>query len=111
VADPKVYLKGGPCGGTTRTLTPAQADTGELTCKGALYKNPETGAHHNGAIVFDYAGDAPTVGGTLHTPHTHKGWQDMRHSLNANMPKALRSSQHTTTAALRVLARARKVRI
>jgi hypothetical protein len=105
-----VYLKGGPCGGTTRNLTPAEADTGELVCKKSIYRNPETGAHHGGAIVFDYAGDAPTAGGTLSTPHTHKGWQDMRHSINVNLPKALRHSQHTTSAALRALGRARKVR-
>jgi hypothetical protein len=106
----KVYLKGGPCGGTTRNLTPAEADTGELVCKKALYKNPYTGAHHKGAIVFDYAGDAPGSGGSVKSPHTHKGWHDLRHSVNVNMPHSIRKSQHSTHAALRALARARKVR-
>ena len=105
-----VYLKGGPCNGKTRTLTPAEADTGELVCKSSLYKNPETGAHHNGAIVFDYAGVAPGQGATVKAAHAHSGWRDVRHSVNHNMPGALRRSEKHMAAALRSLSHARKVR-
>lgn len=44
-------------------------------------------------------------------PHAHTGWTDLRHSVNHNMPKALRSSEEHTRAALRALSKARKVRL
>jgi hypothetical protein len=41
----------------------------------------------------------------------HGGWNDLRHTINHNMPKALRSSERHTHAALRALSKARKVRL
>lgn len=41
----------------------------------------------------------------------HVGWNDLRHTINHNMPKALRSSEEHTRAALRALSKARKVRL
>jgi hypothetical protein len=41
----------------------------------------------------------------------HGGWNDLRRSVNHNMPKALRTSEQHTRAALRSLSRARKVRL
>ena len=41
----------------------------------------------------------------------HHGWTDLRHSINHNMPKALRASEQHTSAALRALSKARKVRL
>lgn len=51
--------------------------------------------------------------GTVSTaaPKAHNGWADLRHSVNHNMPAALRASQRNTRAALRSLSRARKVRL
>lgn len=47
----------------------------------------------------------------LTAPRAHKGWADMRHSVNHNWPAALRSSEHQIAAALRSLSRARKVKL
>lgn len=104
------YLVGGPCDGTTHTITAAEADQGEIVCKGGLYKNPYTGQHHNGDLVFKYAGKANTTGGAIKAAKAHHGWADVRKSVNHHMPAALRKSQHNTQAALRSLHRGRKVR-
>lgn len=50
-------------------------------------------------------------GGNASSPKAHHGWQDLRRSLNHNMPGALRASQRNTAAALRSLSKARKVRL
>lgn len=42
--------------------------------------------------------------------HTHHGWADLRHTMNHNLPKALRFSGHNTSAALRSLGHGRKVK-
>lgn len=42
--------------------------------------------------------------------HAHHGWADLRHTLNHNLPKALRTSGRNTSAALRSLGRGRKVK-
>lgn len=41
----------------------------------------------------------------------HSGWTDLRHTVNHNMPKALKTSQHNVHAALRALSKGRKVRL
>lgn len=43
--------------------------------------------------------------------HLHKGWADIRRSVNNKMPAALRNSQRSLHAGLRTVARARKVRL
>jgi hypothetical protein len=111
VADPTAYLEGGPCNGTLHAITPNEADSGEIICKGGLYKNPEQGAHSHGGIVFKYAGKVPSTKPAITTPQALKGWQSLRKSINRGMPSALDYSQHRTTAALRELRRARKVRV
>lgn len=105
------YLEGGPCAGTTHKLTPAEADEGQLVCKGGLYTNPEQGQLHNGDVVFEYAGDAPGTPASVNAPRAHKGWHELRRSMNTNWPHALRDSEKLTRAALRSLHRARKVRL
>lgn len=50
-------------------------------------------------------------GGGGKAARAHGGWNDLRHSINHNMPKALRSSEQHTRAALRALSKARKVRL
>lgn len=50
-------------------------------------------------------------GGGGKSARAHGGWNDLRHSINHNMPKALRTSQQHTTVALRALSKARKVRL
>ncbi len=115
MADSTAYLEGGPCNGKTRTITPAEADAGQIYCKGALYQNPEKGLHHGPSIVFKYAGAAPSSGtGTgpnINAPQALGGWKALRKSVNKGMPGALDYSQHVTARTLRTLSRARKVRL
>ena len=50
-------------------------------------------------------------GGGGKAARAHSGWSDLRRTLNKHLPKALRTSQHNTAAALRSLSRSRKVRL
>ena len=50
-------------------------------------------------------------GGGSKSASAHHGWTDLRRSVNHNMPKALRTSESNTRAALRSLSHARKVRL
>lgn len=50
-------------------------------------------------------------GGGGKASHAHHGWADLRHTVNHNLPKALRTSGHNTSAALRALGRGRKVKL
>ena len=65
----------------------------------AWYLNKMTGA------------GGPGGGGGGKAARAHSGWNDLRHSVNHNMPKALRTSERHTHAALRALSKARKVRL
>src|SRR5215472_7936490 len=57
------------------------------------------------------SGSGSTGGGDGSFAHAHNGWTDLQHSINDNMPAALRASQRNTSAALRALSKARKVRL
>lgn len=105
------YLKGGPCHGTTRKITTAESDTGEIVCKGALYVNQ--GEHRHGDIVFNYVGKAPSAAPPpkLKAPQALRGWRDMQRSVNTHLPAALHTSKRAHRAALRELRRASKVRL
>ena len=50
-------------------------------------------------------------GGNSGTADALKGWQDIRHSLNRNLPAALRHSDQQMVRALHALGRARKVKL
>lgn len=50
-------------------------------------------------------------GGGGKAARAHSGWNDLRRTVNHRLPTALRTSQQNTTAALRSLSRARKVRL
>jgi hypothetical protein len=112
VASDTAYLEGGPCAGTTHTITAAESDTGEIVCKGALYRNIYSTKRHNGDLIFKFAGKASTGGtgtGALPAPRAHKGWSDMQRSVNHHWPRAMSRSEHQLRAAWRSLGRARKV--
>jgi hypothetical protein len=102
-------LKGGPCAGNTGTLTPADDQTGEIVCKNHVYKRGNPAVVQGGREVFTDSGVVPPPKKSDNAPKTHKGWNDLRHSLNHNMPAALRSADRSTGAALRNLSRGRKV--
>ena len=58
-----------------------------------------------------YVNDARTgPPGSIPFAAMHKGWADLQHSVNRNMPAALRHSRRVRQAALTELRRARKVR-
>jgi hypothetical protein len=69
--------------------------------------------YHHGDRIFNYSGKAINPG-TLPQPKAaklHKGYADVQHSVNHNMPAALRRSHHSLEAGLRSLNRARKVKL
>lgn len=110
-----ILLKGGKCDGTEKTLTQKQFDTHATTCKGQTYKLDRIDYPGEELPVFQWAGipqgGGPTAADTVASPHTHKGWHDLRRSLNTNWQDALKSSESNQRAALRSLSRARKVRL
>lgn len=111
------YLEGGPCAGTTHKITAAESDTGEIVCKGGLYKNPEKGQLHHGDIVFKYAGPAPTSGSSgsgsnpaQYAPHVYKAWSDLQRGTNRNVPSVLRRVEIAERRVLQRLAHRRRMR-
>ena len=107
-----IYLKGGPCDG--KTVSADQIHGGlvaYIACGGGFYTDAGT-QRPDGDEIFSYAGKtAPGPPGDDGTPHTHSGWQSLRKTVNHHGPKALHDAHNTTNAALRNLARARKVRL
>lgn len=104
-------LQGGPCDGDTGDLDPNIDSTGQLVCKGGLYKRVLPAKVVSGREVFKYAGKADTGGGAVKAAKAHGGWSDVRKSVNRHMPHALSRSQRNTRAALQALHRARRVRL
>lgn len=49
-------------------------------------------------------------GGSGAIPHAHKGWEDLRKSVNHKLPGSLKQSDRNVAAALRSLGRGRKVK-
>lgn len=108
-----VYLNGGPCDGTEKTLTQKQFDSHTTTCQGTTYKYDAAAGKGFELPVFsssDAFGGPSGGGGVLKAPHALSGWKALRRSVNKGMPEALHASQKARRAALRSLARARKVR-
>lgn len=108
---PTAYLEGGPCDGTSRKMTAEELRTGVITCKGATYDL--TNAVHGTDDVFRYQAPETSGGtgsGTVKAARAHKGWTDLQHSVNQGWPAALRRSSKLNRAALRSLARTRKVK-
>ena len=60
---------------------------------------------------FTETANAPGRGGGIVDGDALKGWSDLQRSFNKRMPTALTASQATTARALRVLGRARKVKL
>lgn len=115
MASGDIYLQGGPCDG--KTVSGNQIVGGlvaYIKCGGGYYVVDDGVTRPNGDLVFKYSGKTqpgPPGGGSVKAPRAHKGWNALRHTFNAEMPKAIRSSQHSTAAALRTLQKARKVRL
>lgn len=107
------YLEGGPCDGTTHTLTAGEKQLDLILCKNAQYVGTAPATFHDGDHIFKYAFTFPKPGqGTvLNAPDALGGWKALRKSVNVSMPHTLDHSQHVTKATLRTIARAGKVRL
>jgi hypothetical protein len=115
VAASRIYLQGGPCNG--RTVSADRIVGGlvaYIKCDGGYYV-VDPGKHRpNGNLIFKYSGTSapkPPSGPNPNAPQALKGWKAIRKAVNRGMPSALTYSQRHTSAALRTLHRARKVRL
>lgn len=109
MADYQVLLVGGPCDKRIKKLTPDEFASGETTCSGAVYVYDGVTRPTGSLPHFTYRPGAPPPG--VKAPRAHKGWNSLRDTFNTTMPKSLRASQHSTSAALRTLQKARKVKL
>ena len=103
------YLQGGPCNGQTGTVGTGPSSL-TIVCGGHNYRQTEN-TRPNGDVIYL---DAGAVGGkpsSLKAPQALKGWKDLQRSINHTMPASLQASARSRNAALRQLARARKVRL
>ena len=105
------YLEGGKCDKTRHRITSAEADEGVLACKGGLYRFGDYGQRSNGDIIAKYAGPVTQTGTGVKAAHAHQGYADIQRSVNTVMPVSLSNARHSTSAALRKLERARKIKI
>jgi hypothetical protein len=114
VATTRIYLKGGPCDG--RTVSANQIVGGlvaYIPCGGGYYVASAGKKRPNGNPIWDYSGTTaptPPSGSGSGQPHVHKGWHDIRRSVNTNMPHALARAQHLTRHALRATSHGGKVK-
>lgn len=102
-------LSGGPCDGKIGQISPSIAQSGEVTCKQHVYKRGDPVVVTGGHVVFKDTGRVQPPPETATAAHTHHGWHDLRVSINHNLPAALRKAKKSQAAALRSLARGRKV--
>ncbi len=113
MANVVVYLEGGPCAKKLHTLKPGETDSGATQCKGGVYLVSNPARHRRGHLVFVFSqkqtdADNPPK---LSAAKLHKGYADVQHSVNHNMPAALKRSHRSLSAGLRSVHRARKVKL
>lgn len=105
-----VYLRGGPDNGVLLDYSVPPPLPAKIAYSGSLYEKSSGRKKVTGidTYVYDYGGS--TDGSGVKAPRLHKGWHDLRRSVNDRFPSALRKSHHNTQAALRALSHAQKVR-
>jgi hypothetical protein len=109
----RVRLIGGPCGGTTKTLTQAEWESGETTCKGAVYVYDGITRPAGQLPHLTYRPGAPPPppsGGAGYAPHTTKAWGELQKQVNRTMPSTLRTVSGLQAATSTALRRRRRVR-
>ena len=113
MAETTAYLEGGPCDGKTQVVAVTGKAPLFVTCSDGFYNITKPHRYHNGDLVYTYAGIAPVPppAGSVKAARLHKGYADLQHSVNVNMPTALTSAHRNLAAGLRSVHRARKVRI
>lgn len=111
----RIYLSGGPCDGRTVPATQIQGSlVAYIACGGGYYVLNGDKRRPNGDLIFGYAGKTkpgPPQTGTLKAPQALKGWKALRKGYNRELPAAISYMERGNSAALRALARARKVRL
>lgn len=116
MATSSVYLSGGPCNGRTVPASEIQGGlVGYILCRGHYYLDSGRTRPNGNTIFADSGTSAPQPpsggGGTSAgvAPQAHQGWGGLRQSLNRDLPTALRAIHRNQQAALRELARRRRV--
>lgn len=114
MATTHIYLKGGPCDG--RTVSADRIVGGlvaYIKCNGGIYEDEGAGTRPNGDLIWSYTGTKPPRppgSGDASEPHVHKGWHDVRRSVNTRMPHSLAKVSHLTRQALRATSKGGRVR-
>ena len=105
------YLEGGRCDGNTHKITAAERDANLIKCKGSNYYRDVPHKTHGSDQVWAFIGNdpAPSPSPGAKAAKLHKGYADIQHSVNHNLPAALRASKRSLDAGLRALHRASKV--
>jgi hypothetical protein len=101
VADYIVQLVGGPCDGDDRTLTQAQLDAGELTCKGTIYVRSNDFPSSE-LIVFATADAIKKATGSKAPAHITTAWTRWMRALAHKGPAAHNRIQKATVRARRI---------
>ena len=107
----EAYLRGGPDDGTFTTFTTKPHKGQTLTYNGSVYTIVWPVVLIQGVaeeFTFTHAAKPPPG---VKTAQLHQGWNDLRRSVNVNLPAALRNSHRSLNAGLRAVERARKVRL
>jgi hypothetical protein len=77
----------------------------EVTAELKTWGSPKQASYY----ASNATGGSSTTDGGIAAPQTHKGYHDVRKSLNSHWGPALRDANHYMDAALRSLGRGRKV--
>lgn len=105
-----VQLEGGPDNGVELIYDVPPALPPKITYSGSVYDNANaTKKDSAGNLVHEFRFNAAASAGVT-AAHAHKGWSDLRHSINHTMPAAIHSAQRSTAAALRSVSSGRKVK-
>lgn len=105
-----VQLQGGPNSGEEIGYQVPPPLPARINYVGAVYDNEhKTKKDSAGDTVHLYSYNAVASGEGIPAPQTHKGYGDVRKSLNKHWGKGLRDANHYMDAALRSLSRGRKV--
>jgi len=110
VATAVVQLRGGPEDKVELSYTTPPPLPAKINYQGDIYDNAHRTAKDSGGLtVHIYEYNAVESKQAVSAPRAHKGWHDVRRSVNHNWPRALAASERQTRAALRSLGRGRKV--
>lgn len=113
----RARLVGGPCDGQIKTLTQAEWDAGETSCKGETYVfdgiKPRSGRLAHFTFRAGAPPPPPTGGGSSGAsvaPNVYRAWSDVERSVNRRLPTALHRIGISQRRLLQALAHKRRVK-